>query len=287
MLTKLYKQEWKQSWKLPTIISIVAIIISIISMISFHTPIMDNHDSMIVFVIEFMFFIMAFLVLAVSSICVYGYFSIRFYKNFYTDEGYLMHTLPVTPNQLILSKFLVFFTWIILQSIIILVCYLGVVLSLNNAIDMGITNVFNEIYNTIKAYGISNLYSDLNILCVKNSGLPLWFMLIILFLMILISACNQILTPYFAISLGQLVSKYKLGASIGFYLGIITLVQMITMIITVPLSLLVSLKMEQNDEYSIWFFYANYGSQFLILIICTVLFYFFTHKIMKSHLNLD
>ena len=41
----------------------------------------------------------------------YFYSVYRFYKNLVTDEGYLMHTLPATPAQLVLSKLIVALTW--------------------------------------------------------------------------------------------------------------------------------------------------------------------------------
>jgi len=37
----------------------------------------------------------------------------RFYKNFMTDEGYVMFTLPVTANQLVFSKIIVSVVWFI------------------------------------------------------------------------------------------------------------------------------------------------------------------------------
>ena len=36
---------------------------------------------------------------------------VRYYRNLYGDEGYLMQTLPVTADQLIWSKLIVSFVW--------------------------------------------------------------------------------------------------------------------------------------------------------------------------------
>lgn len=41
---------------------------------------------------------------------------IRFYRNFLTDEGYLMFTLPVTTGQLIWSKLLVAVLWVLVSA---------------------------------------------------------------------------------------------------------------------------------------------------------------------------
>ena len=48
------------------------------------------------------------------------YIAVRFYKNLYTDEGYLMHTLPVTPRQLLVSKLTVGSLWSFLVTILTL-----------------------------------------------------------------------------------------------------------------------------------------------------------------------
>lgn len=50
----------------------------------------------------------------------FGYSLARFKKNLFTDEGYLMHTLPVKPSKLILSKLFNAFTWGILSGLVIL-----------------------------------------------------------------------------------------------------------------------------------------------------------------------
>ena len=41
----------------------------------------------------------------------------RFYKNFYTDEGYLSFTLPVSVNLQILSKLLISIFWVVISSV--------------------------------------------------------------------------------------------------------------------------------------------------------------------------
>ena len=47
------------------------------------------------------------------------YFAIRFYKNLYTDEGYLMHTLPVKPWMLIVSKLTIGTIWFYLIDLLL------------------------------------------------------------------------------------------------------------------------------------------------------------------------
>lgn len=57
------------------------------------------------FTVFYVLFIFAILIVTVLFLV------IRFYKNFYTDEGYLMLTLPVTPMSLIFSKLISAVVW--------------------------------------------------------------------------------------------------------------------------------------------------------------------------------
>lgn len=49
----------------------------------------------------------------------------RFYKNLLGREGYLMHTLPVTETQLILSKLITSMVWVLCSGLVGIVCIHG------------------------------------------------------------------------------------------------------------------------------------------------------------------
>ena len=63
---------------------------------------------------------------------------VRFYKTCYTDQGYLTHTLPVTPHQLLNSKIL---TAIFTQLLMIF----AIILSIFIILQVGIHHVFSFI----------------------------------------------------------------------------------------------------------------------------------------------
>lgn len=63
----------------------------------------------------------------------------RFNKNLLGDEGYLMFTLPVKSEQLILSKLIISIIWTIIS---------GVVASITFLILLGEASLFNEIFTT-------------------------------------------------------------------------------------------------------------------------------------------
>ena len=110
----------------------------------------------------------------------------RFYKNFYTDEGYLSFTLPVSVNLQILSKLLISIFWVVISSVAfmfsIFIFLAGTpywtdfcqVLSLSfqefNKIDPGIRFLF--ITETLSALILNAISSPLFIyLCITIGGL--------------------------------------------------------------------------------------------------------------------
>ena len=108
----------------------------------------------------------------------------RFYKNFYTDEGYLSFTLPVSVNLQILSKLLISIFWVVISSVAFIFCQ---VLSLSfqefNKIDPGIRFLF--ITETLSA--------------------------------LILNAISSPLFIYLCITIGGLLPNHRLGASIGTY----------------------------------------------------------------------
>ena len=60
-------------------------------------------------------------ILAIAVLCFVNTIQ-RFYRNLLGREGYLMHTLPVTETQLILSKLLTSMVWVLCSGLVGVVC---------------------------------------------------------------------------------------------------------------------------------------------------------------------
>lgn len=291
MLGKLLKHEWKQTWKLPAFILLAAMVITLIGVGSFFTPLWNNDSSFLLTFTGYLFLFITVILLIASILAIFVYFSIRFYKNLFTDEGYLMHTLPVTCNQLIWGKFFIFLFWLVVSGILVSLCGTALLLAWDQALDLNILETFRELGQALHDYGFVKLMGELNEACRTITGLPVLIFAILYVLSIIINIFHVILTPYFAISIGQLFSRFKLAASIGIYIAILIIQQTVAMIITFPINM--SLMAKQIDsvmglyEYKISTFYAMYAPPVIMTLVLTVLFYFFTHNLMKKHLNLD
>ena len=121
MLGKLLKHEFKETSKRMLPLYLVLVVITILGRIVAQSiMISGNADSSTIMAIFNILSVFIYVVgLIVISIASYIYLIMRFYKNLFSNEGYLMHTLPVTSWQLLISKLVTAFIWFISETILI------------------------------------------------------------------------------------------------------------------------------------------------------------------------
>ena len=120
----------------------------------------------------------------------------RYYKNLYSQEGYLTHTLPVHPSQLLWSKLLVGFVWTALSYLVGAAVFAGVMM----ADFVKSADKLDEILKTYHAF-------------LAQTGLDkyeaaIWAFIII---MMLLSIVMLLTEAYFAITVGNLSKLHSLG----------------------------------------------------------------------------
>lgn len=120
----------------------------------------------------------------------------RYYKNLYSPEGYLTHTLPVHPSQLLWSKLLVGFVWTALSYLVGAVVFAGVMMA--DFVKSG--DQLAEIFKTYHAFLV-------------QTGLDKYeaAMWIIVIVMMLLSIVLLLTEAYFAITVGNLSKLHSLG----------------------------------------------------------------------------
>ena len=131
----------------------------------------------------------------------------RFYKNLYTDEGYLTFTLPVTRKQILFSKTLNAFIWLALQGILIAIAMLIFFMFGSAPVNGGFINfepieVFARLFVEMwDAFGAWSILMGLEFI--------LWWIL---------STVQGIAAIYLSITIGAIIAKKaKIIASIGIY----------------------------------------------------------------------
>ncbi len=120
----------------------------------------------------------------------------RFYKNIFTDEGYLMNTLP---------------TWMLITIVVAGLSWFLAVGHLE-----GLRDILNQIWDTIVQLFLNNkdaIHDQL--------GVPIWLFVVELLFFLLCWFARFTISWYFAIAFGQLIAKnHKVLGAIGAYIGL-------------------------------------------------------------------
>lgn len=128
----------------------------------------------------------------------------RFYKNLLEDEGYLMHTLPVTTSQNIWAKVIVSTVWVIGSGIVSLV---SVILLFITGDEVG--KFFFNLDKVFKGFIEAN----------KAAGAHLYVIPLEVIILMIVSTAVGILVLYASMCIGQLFPSHKrLGSFGGFIL---------------------------------------------------------------------
>jgi len=169
MLLKALKYDFRSILKIWTIITVAILLVSILCGSALRYIIDDSlNDSaaflsplaVIVLVLS-VFALMAYMI--APSILLY----VRYYKNFYTDEGYLTFTLPVGRETLFLSKIL---NALIFNSLTAITAFLSITIALaiapksSYAEGSMLSSVISSINDTIKRSGNGYGYFFLKLL---------------------------------------------------------------------------------------------------------------------------
>ncbi len=182
----------------------------------------------------------------------------RFYRNLLGSEGYLMHTLPVKPAMLILSKLLITLFWSALSVVALLLSMLVLVLFLvaGQSVDVALVNEM-----------LSYLTFDPAFLWVVFSGIG--------------SYCATVLMLYLAMLIGHQFKKGALPISIIAYF----LLGQSTNWLSIGLAYLIEITPLAQLAYSLPMA-VSYMLVILLQFGFAALFFFCAEYLLRNRLNL-
>lgn len=277
MLGKLIKHEWLSTWKVPTALCIYLGILTILGCTSFVSPLWQSDNMIVEIIAGFSMFVY---ILSLIGICIaiFAYFVVRFYRNMYTDEGYLMHTLPVKSWEHILTKGLIFFIWSIISILAVLFSIFSIVFSAAlsvSGINWGdffsqLREFWPEIMREFRTFWGTSLSTTI-ILCILAAICQLIF---------------SILMIYGSISIGQTFNRHKVMASFIAYVCLNMALSLVHSLLQIPLLLIRTEQINRFTSVS-----SALGPSFWMNLIMNcigmVVFYLITQIIMQKKLNLD
>ncbi len=123
-------------------------------------------------------------------------------KNFFTDEGYLTHTLPVPVWNHIVSKLIVALVWGFIDAILLVLSVISMF------INMDVITHFGDIWNEI-VESFPNAF-----------GVPFGIGMLVLIIIGILGSIGGILIYYMCLAIGHSFNSHRILASIGIYVGI-------------------------------------------------------------------
>lgn len=260
MLGKLIKLETKASARflLPTYL--LLIVMSILNRITLSFHYREGLLLLIPTFFVFTYVISIVIVLITTFILMIS----RFYKNFLTDEGYLMFTLPVSTRDLILSKLIVTFCYSLISALTAVLSLF--IVFINSERMSGVHQMIREIYDEIASL---------------QTSIPLVILLIAV--LIIIGILSGILNIYVSIALGQLYKKHKLLGSFIAYMAIYTAIQAVGLL-TLGIGSLIQVNIRFSPA-SIFYIVIT-----ILIIVNTTLsfiYYGLTTHMFRKKLNID
>lgn len=277
MLLRLFKYEMKATARILVPIYLAFIAISGITRVSFEFQLDKNSPLYFLTDISTLIFTLSGIAICVTTAIVIIW---RFYRNTSSDEGYLLFTLPVKADSIIISEFLCAFIW---NVVMFIVCIIGIFLMIfNRNIDSIVVNFeyLGSLFSSLSSDGIKAIF-------ITIAGL-------------ILSSFADIILCYSAIAIGSLFKKHRLLLSVVFYIALVVLLNFFDIIllqiithslvqetyVTVTYDM-ISLADTWNNLITPVMLSLETFVDSIYLIIVSIIQYFVIRFIFKKHLNIN
>lgn len=276
MLKKLYKYDLKSVSLLLLILHAVLIVYSLVGHIgfsflkggeSFHTFEVSNLWGIAIgfYVLGFALFIFAIVIATIV------YLAVRIQKNLFSDEGYLTHTLPVKPSQLLWSKVFVIWTWSVIDFICVVISVFTLITYKDTLPEIlkGASTFFGTLFGS---FGFTNWVEEVITLL---AGLAQYFGFYTMLLL-------------FAMCLGNLFKSHKILGTILSFFGLNVVLGFLNTLITFIIPGL-SPFMQANLTQDTLSVYSGRLMIFTLVwnVLFSIIFFLGSRYILTRKLNLD
>ncbi len=265
MFAKLLKHDFRSTWGLLGLLSVISLGAGVLGIILARILEATEPEGVWAVIGVLTFVAVVFYLMAYSVAAMFVLLG-RFYKSRFTDEGYLTFTLPVTTHQVLLSSFVN--------------CSLGVLFS-------GIVTVFSFAFmvffgeadfdgQRIELIGMMFDYLP-ELLDVAGVGNILLFLLVLL-----AGFAGELMTIMLAITAGALLAKkHKMLMGVAVYYGLHMVMSTLGVLVLNYFGSALITEMTQDS------FVAFFGILALGLTILTVGLYFLMYWLVHKKLNLN
>ncbi len=276
MLKKLIRYDLKSISKIWIIGLLSTLALSFAAGICGYFLYNDKEYTEVINVLSVFVLIISFLAVGIFAVGVSLLIYIRYYKHFYTDEGYLTFTLPVKRSQLLNSKLI---SGAIIEGATIFAVFLEIMIAIAIATREDFFSA--EAYDFFKE-AIAELQADSELLF----GVVIIFAEVII-LFVLLSLASLLFT-YLCISIGCSVTrKNKVLTAVGIYYGASGILTFILQILTLfGISGISSLVDQLPDDMSDGVILLGFAVPILFLSMIVTILYGLNYWILDKKLNL-
>jgi len=272
MFAKLLKHDFKANAGLLGLLAGCALGIGcvaavILRLLTTYWDLITSKDEFVLFLIPaFLFLFFAYMAIIFYSAASQYILLFRFYKSRFTDEGYLMFTLPVKTSHIFLSGVVNLLIWSLIA--IVVVCA-------SLAIAVGLGPAWTEEVLAELRWVFSDMQFVFSDVITPGYGISMVFYM-------LVAVLYGTIVPLSAVVLGSTVAKkHKVLAIIGILIGI----SMVTSTVTGIISGISQFLMIASENLSLYLMMTPLLSSIFLLLI-TVGGYFLSVSLMKKKLNL-
>lgn len=294
MLGKLLKNEFAKTWKISVLGFACSVVMSILVTVLF--TIEDSMTSGVKFdsqsIVVYEAILRTIAIVGVVSILVvpvalFIYYCIHFYKTMYSTQGYLTHTLPVSPLASFNVKLLVSSIWMIAWVVLMAITLLAIAIVCSGA-------RLSELFGPEVRAAISEAINEVNVELGAVLGASFGDLVWIFISSILIGIVSGFVFIFTALTIGQLSNTHKIGVSIGVGVAINFAQKIISGIVTVVLTaktFITQLSPEKgyNEAYIDFsgFFNSTLWLSFGLAIGICAIEYVIDILIIRKHINLE
>lgn len=213
----------------------------------------------------------------ISAVCIITVVLLvqRFYKNLLRDEGYLMHTLPVSAAQNIASKLICAVVWSVVSLLVAGLSLLFISMTFSN---------WQQFFD-----GLADFIHDLNV----AFGIHWPLFALETLALVLLALASSIVEVYLALAIGHIANNHKIACSIGAFIGLKVLAGLIGQLLGLGI-----VNWHCLNDFFQNFFYGSLHEQIAgihmmllgmlaVSLIYTGVMFVATNWIMKNKLNLE
>lgn len=287
MLGKLIKHEWKNTYKVGCLMLLILLVVTFFGWLSWQSPMWQaigentevaNASIWDVFSIFMMMIYMVMLVGVIYGIMIY--LGVHFYRTMYTDQGYLIHTLPVTKHQILGSKILVSGLWYMIITIAVYASMILWILSLFSVVipeGYSLASAWKEIAPELD--GVFEIFK-------AELGWDLKLTGIYMLVYTLVAPFFALTVLFGAITLGQLFHKARVLMAIVWYIVFMVVNSLLTSVFQSVNS--VSMLTTLTDDLAFGkYMNGTLGFTLVVNLIMAVILYFVSHYIISKKLNME